>query len=110
MAEYDDDWMREIAESFRHAEKAADETKQQFEKLNLDRCMEIPNVGDTVIVAAGLLGMGFPWVRYEALVLATGQNSYRVRFLDYEGFRDRVVEQWIHPALVTDVIRQPQPA
>jgi hypothetical protein len=100
----DFDYDREFRDSMRRDHEAADETKRHFQQLLIDPCMIIPEVGDTVVVAAGPLGMGFDWVRHEAEVLVVGQASYKVRFIDYKSYRGEVVEMWIHPAVVTDVI------
>jgi len=105
MSDFDREFWGELEEDFRAARRANEEALRRFESLNIDRCVDVPDVGDRVIVAAGLLGMGFPWVRYEAIVIEAGTQSYKVRFLDYKGYDNRVVEKWIHPALVTDVLR-----
>jgi hypothetical protein len=95
---------KSIEEDFRNAYKERRKMDQEFERLLVEPCQEIPQVGDRVIVASGFLGMGHLWVRHEALVLEVAQTSYKVRFLDYRGFRDRIVEMWVHPALITDRI------
>lgn len=79
-------------------------------KLRSDPCMNIPKVGDTVIVAAGPLGMGHEWIRLEAQVLHVANNSYKIRifnrpqFIYPEGYQD----MWIDPVLVLDIISQEQ--
>lgn len=85
--------------------RAHERERREFEKLLLDQCADIPKVGDKVVVACGLLGMGFPWIREEAVVAEVGSSSYKVRF---PGRIDFTTQQpstkWIHAALVTDVL------
>jgi hypothetical protein len=96
---FDDDY-------FKRMEKQQAKRKDEFNKLLVDQCCIIPEVGDTVVVAAGILGMGFAWIRKEAKVLAVGQNSYKVQFVDEKDIlTHKPTVMWIHPALVTDVIQ-----
>jgi len=96
---FDDDYFKRIDE--RHNKKI-----DEFHKLLIDVCCIVPVVGDTVIVAAGLLGMGFDWERKEAVVLAVGGNSYKLQFVNEKDIiTQKPKVMWIHPALVTDVIR-----
>ncbi len=78
-----------------------------FEKLLDIPPACIPMVGDRVVVAVGLLGYGFHWVRKEGKVLEVGDTSYKVRFekLDYKG---GPVELWSHWSLITDVLHEEQ--
>jgi hypothetical protein len=99
--------MDDFGKMFERAEDYADETKQLFLKMNDDRCEVIPEVGDTIVMNARLLGMGFDWIRYSGTCLAVGQNSYYVEFHDRMNFDTRKPERkWVHPAVVTDVIRK----
>lgn len=92
---------------FNDMERIWKKREDQFYKLLIDQCAIIPNVGDTVIIAAGLLGLGFDWVRLEAVVLKVGQNSFKIQFQTEKEFRtSKLKEEWIHPALITDVIKQ----
>ncbi len=79
------------------------EKEKQFQKLCDDPSSKIPCVGDRVVVAAGLIGMGFNWVRKEATVLEVGETSYRVQFQE-KRLDGTPMIQWIHPALITDVL------
>ncbi|MCK9569108.1 hypothetical protein M0R72_09215 [Candidatus Pacearchaeota archaeon] len=102
----DEDIFGRMDREFDRADKIRKDKQQQFEKLVMDQCCDIPEVGDSVIVAAGLLNRGFDWIRLEAKVLAVAPQSYKVQFErnHYDGSPDI---EWIHPAVVTDVIRQP---
>ena len=75
---------------------------EEFHKLLCEPCQAIPKVGDTVVVAAGLIGHGHPWIRREAKVLAVGDTSYKV--LIAATYANEPC--WIHPALVVEVVRQ----
>jgi preprotein translocase subunit YajC len=82
-----------------------DERRGEFQRLCCDPSCQTPEVGDTVIVAAGLIGRGFDWVREEAEVIALGETSVKVRWRR-ESRYEELNETWIHPALITDVIRR----
>ena len=88
-----------------------DRKRAEFERLCFDPCMMTPEVGDRVVVAAGPLGMGFDWVRLEATVIEAGQLSYKVRFTDRtHPITGEPITQWIHPAIITDVLRADEAA
>ena len=97
--EYEDD---DRLEEFNNYHQKLD---NEFQKLLIDPCMNIPEVGDLVIVAAGLLGMGHPWVREEAKILAIADTSYQIEFTKYKSYDNKIIIQWIHTALVTDIIK-----
>jgi hypothetical protein len=92
------DWLEGINREHR-------EKDEEFQRLLCEPSSMTPEVGDTVIVAAGLLCRGFNWIRLEAEVLALGETSVKVRFVGRE-FNGKPDEEWIHPALITDVIRR----
>lgn len=94
-------------EFFERIEKHHEDLKNTVEKLRIDPCMNIPKVGDLVIVAAGPLGMGFAWVRLEAEVLIVANNSYKVRFHNRYG-TNKYSYQWIDPVLVLDIVSKEQ--
>jgi hypothetical protein len=75
----------------------------EFERLRIEPSARIPAVGDTVVVAAGLIGRGFDWVRKEALVVAVGETLVKVRFPEPR-FGGGVDEEWVSPVLITDVL------
>jgi len=94
-------------EFFDRIDRVHKQKQDEFEKLRLDQSAAAPQIGDTVVVAAGPLKMGFEWVRYEAVVIALGQQSYKVRFTDRKDIiTGEPTVMWIHPAVVTDVIPQ----
>ncbi len=102
-----DDFLWNMRDSFRHAEEGARKTEHEFERLALDPCSDIPEVGDRVIVAVGLIGHGFAWVREEATVLEIGSSSYKVQLSKQKDFdSNKPVECWIHSVLVTDVLKR----
>lgn len=84
--------------------------RDEFEKLRLDQSSELPEVGDVIVVAGGPLNMGFEWIRHEAVVLAVAQQSIKIRFTDRKDIiTGEPVVMWVHPAVVTDIIRQQRP-
>lgn len=81
---------------------------REYHKLLAEPGMRIPCVGDHVVIASGLLGMGMPWTRMEALVTQVGQTSYKIK-LEVPNFLAQLIAVppdgiWIHPCLVTDVL------
>lgn len=80
----------------------------EFAKLINEPSARVPQVGDKVLVAVGLLGMGYLWVRLEAEVIETADTSYKVRFTDRKKWgSDELQEEWVHQALITDVVSCP---
>ena len=64
-------------EFFDRIDRVHKQKQDEFEKLRLDQSAAAPQIGDTVVVAAGPLKMGFEWVRYEAVVIALGSSRTR---------------------------------
>jgi hypothetical protein len=62
------------------------------------------NVGDRVVVAAGLIGFGFKWERLEANVLEKGQNSVKIELDHKHPITGANYELWVHPVIITDVL------
>lgn len=85
---------KEIREGHRARER-------EFARLAAEPSQKIPVPGQRIVFAAGLLGHGFDWVRKEAVVREVGEVSYLVEFSNGLGDTQR---EWIHAALVTDVI------
>lgn len=79
-----------------------DEMQHEFDRLAQDAPRPL-KVGDRVVTAAGLVGRGHQWIRAGATVLEVGQTSVRVRF-DKPGWNNTPDEDWIHQAIVTDVL------
>ena len=89
---------------FESAENNHKKQENGFKKL----CQELPILvkkGDKVIVAVGLLGRGFEWIRKECEVMETANISIKIRCQDTY-YKDGFWEEWIHPALITDVIKE----
>jgi hypothetical protein len=97
-----------IADMYKHFLNI-DEEKQEFRRLCAEPCMKTPNPGDRVIVAAGFVGLGHPWIREEAECLEVGDTSVHVRFVDYHPYRGEKgsLHKWVHHALITDVLSKP---
>jgi len=100
MSEADD-----ISRYFSEVNKRHEKMDAEFRRLCVEPCQTIPEVGDTAIVAVGLLSMGYLWIRQECEVLAVADTSVKVRIggrLYPSGYTD----EWIHPSLITDVIKK----
>lgn len=98
-----DDFMEDL----RDIRKGHNQIEQEFRKLAIEPCGKVPLVGDRVIVATGLLGMGFLWVRKEAVVIETADTSYHLRFKDEVDYKTKMpLEIWVHQALITDVLER----
>lgn len=97
----DSDPFKDANDFWRGIEKHHDKMDSEFHKLCVEPSTKVPVVGDRVLVAAGLLGMGHAWVRLEATVVECGDTSFKVQFTDtYESRKP----MWIHQALITDVL------
>lgn len=93
-----DDDFRIDWDSINREREAKDEA---FRKLLCEPTPTVAEVGDRVVFAGGLIGFGHNWVRLEGVVLEKGDTSYKVQFEDL----GRTHIEWIHPALVTDVLK-----
>ncbi len=89
---FDDNFFKRINE---------EKDKREFEvkRLMAEPPKESPKVGDKVIVAVGLLGHGFNWIRQECKVLEVADNSVKIKWKDSHDW-----EEWIHPAFITDIL------
>lgn len=76
--------------------------ESEFLRLAAEPCQKTPVVGDRVLVAVGLLGMGHPWVRMEGVVLEVGDTACFVRLKDR--MLQKEEEEWVHNTLITDVL------
>jgi hypothetical protein len=94
-----------LDEMFDRADKHREKLEDVMSKLRTDPCMEIPSVGDCVVIAAGPLGMGHNWIRLEAEVLHVANNSYKIIMRDRYG-KDKHYEGWIDPVLVLDIVKK----
>ncbi len=87
---------------FNRSQDHVDEQKREFAKLLADSCVDIPEVGNRIVVAIGLLGYGHPWIRGECVVTEVGNTSYKVRYKDR--CEEYNWEEWVHQALVVEVL------
>lgn len=95
------DYLDDIAKSFERAYNNHDRLRSEFQKLSVDN-VKIPNKGDKVLFAAGLIGHGFEWIRKEAIVIECADTAYKVRF---KTILNEYKEEWIHHALITDILK-----
>ena len=84
-----------------HHKKRAD----AFEKLATDPCAKSAEVGDRVLVSAGVVGRGVDWARLECVVREVADTAYKVEFLTYKKFGTNANDvDWVHRFAVTDVL------
>jgi len=96
--------LEELWNMFAEGRKHRDELHDQFKKLLAEPTTQIPKVGDTVVVAVGLLNMGHPWIRRAGKVLVAGDTSYKIHFeKQYKHEREKTII-WVHQTLITDVV------
>ena len=91
---------------FREANEHHRIQENEYERLKADIPRKV-NIGDKVIVAIGLLGHGFRWIRQECEVIETASNSTKIR-LQEKHLDGSFYEYWIDPALIIDVIEKRQ--
>lgn len=97
--------MEDMFEYFRDINRHHESQDEDFRKLLVEPSAKTPSLGDHVIVATGFLGMGFNWIREEAVVLECGDTSYKVQFTDCKHIVDGTpTVKWVHQALITDVL------
>lgn len=74
--------------------------REELLKLRAEPCLTPIVVGDRVLVASGLLGMGHLWIRREGTVLECAATAYKVDLGKACGIH------WVHQDLITDVLGQ----
>lgn len=89
-----------LEEYFNEMNRNRREMHDEFTKLCLDPSAVRPNVGDRVVVAIGLIGYGFNWIRQECVVIEEGETSFKVRWQQHGNTH----VEWINPNLITDVL------
>lgn len=108
MSEYDEqdyeDMYDRIDRKFERIHDYHDSLDDEFRKLCVEPSLKVAKKGDRVIVAGGLIGRGYKWVRLEAVVLEVGDTSVHVEFKDRAYIGGRPDRCWIHPCLITDVL------
>ena len=87
---------------FKKADERHEELKQEFQRRIADM-PQMPIPGDSVILHAGLMQRGQMWARIEGKCTAISENSVRVEF---KGYDNRVIEEWVHPAVIVDILKQ----
>lgn len=93
---------------FEHAREHHKKMDEEFRRLCAEPCGKVPQKGDRVLIAAGLLGMGYPWVREEAVVMECGDTSYFVQFVHYKTYDEKTYSCWVNQNLITDVLAENQ--
>jgi hypothetical protein len=91
---------------FAEAERRNKEKQEEFDRRVPDSVMPLP--GDTVVLHSGLLGRGFMWERMEGVCVAVAEFSAKVRYK--KSYDKEHTEEWVHPAVITDIVKQQVPA
>lgn len=100
-----DDAFDKMDEYFERIDRHHKDLKNEFMKLAADPCSQVPKIGDTVLIAAGLVNKGHLWIRLEAKVLKCANTSYYVEYTDYKYYiQKEPVREWVHQNVITDVI------
>lgn len=87
---------------FSRIDRNRQEMDEEFRRLvEQQASVPVPNVGDRVVLSAYLLNRGHKWTRLDGVVVERADVSVRVRYAT-NGTEN---EEWIHPAIITDVIR-----
>ena len=85
---------------YRKGDETRDLMRQEMNRLLAEAPAAPPEIGQHVIVAAGLIGRGVLWVRTECVVTSMADNSVKVKNV----CRIEDWEEWIHPALIIDTL------
>jgi hypothetical protein len=96
--------MFDVDDMFKRADENRAEMKREFERRAAD-CPETPIPGDKVVLHAGLLNRGHMWERIEGECIAVAENSVKVRYK--KSYDKEMNEEWVHPALITDILKAP---
>ena len=91
----------------REMDRMAASQRNEIAKLKSDPCMDIPSVGDHVLVNATAVGRGRPEQPLEAEVLRIAGTSYEVKYLTYKAYRqEEPVVEWVNSYVVIAVIQK----
>ena len=94
-----------LDEMFERIDEYHNKREQEFEKLAIDPPARTAEVGDRVLVSAGVLGMGFEWERLEATVIEVADTAYHIRFKDKKEYGTYYSKEvWAHRFAITDVL------
>lgn len=89
----------------RAMERCARNMDDSIAKLKSDPCLDIPVVGDHVLIHPTAVGKGRDTFRLEAEVLRTASNAYEVRYLTYLDYHTKEPKvEWVDSFVVTDVL------
>ena len=74
----------------------------EYQRLYEDVSVGVPEVGDRVVVAAGIIFNAHPWLRLEGEVIEVGNVSAKVRLITNS--RGETAECWIPISFITDIL------
>jgi len=98
--------MFDFFESMKRADENNDKRKRQIDKLMADVPKEMPKVGDKVIIASGLLGHGWDYIRREGIITEIADYTVKAKWENYPGHSTvDIREEWMHPAFIVDTLK-----
>ena len=89
-------------EAMKQARQDRLEIKAEFDRRAND-LPDLPEVGDKVLMVAGLIGRGHIWERIEGECVEVATNSAKVKFQKSYDKEDQFV--WVPAAAIADVIK-----
>ncbi len=98
----DDNIFDTIREQFQNTQRRREQMDDYLSKMQSEPCCQVPEVGDSVIVAVGLINRGHLWMREECEVTGVTGTCIRVKSVGTNVYK--AWEEWIDPILVLDVI------
>lgn len=93
------DELNNMFEHFREIDKHHKIQEDEYKRLASDTPKSV-KIGQKVLVAVGLLGHGFHWIRQECDIINVSGNSSKIKWISYGS----VHEYWIPNCLITSII------
>lgn len=93
------DYFGDFISEMKSMNKSHEERENEFKRLKSETPKSIKR-GDRVLVAVGLLGHGFHYVRQECVVLRVSGNNSKI-YWKSDGYR---WSYWIDNALIVEVL------
>lgn len=100
----DDSFFRGLDDSIRAARNSREARVRQ---LKTEPCMDLPEVGDHVLIDAEVVGKGWSAKPLEAKVLRVADTAYEVEYLTYKAYgSDQPHVEWVQAYVVQSVLPQ----
>lgn len=92
-------------EYFDNIHKEHNKQEEEYDRLRSDPPKAL-YIGDKVLVALGLLGYGFRWIREKGEIIAIADSSVFIKFERTHIITREPLELWIEKTLITDIIER----